>query len=147
FLLRCSGKRQRSPASPISLDAFRLVVSLVGRRDSWRDCKLEKSDPAARTRIFGGFAAVLDGHWFPAAPLYRPAPGLLFHEHVERVRGLCGNCVGTIIETMATRRRGACRINRNRSRVRDAITTVRLAGETRLRRKWRRKLDVLGCPG
>src|SRR5262249_28241218 len=97
LFLRCSGKRQRSPAPPISLAAFRLVVSLVDRRDSWRDRELEKSNPAARTRIFGGSTAVLDGHRLSAAPVHRSAPGLLFHEYVERVRGLCRDCVGPII--------------------------------------------------
>src|SRR5262252_2035666 len=147
LLLQGSGKRQRSPPPPISLDAFRLVVPLVDCRDSWRGRKLEKSDSAARTRIFGGSAAVLDGHRLSAALVYRSAPGLLFHEYVVGVRGLCRDCVEPIIQSMATCRRGTCRINGSCSRVHDAIATLGLAGQTRLRQERRRKLDILGCLG
>src|SRR6266404_5635937 len=105
FLLQCSRKRQWRPGPPVYLDASRLVVSVVDCDCSWRDRCLAKNSSTARARILRSVAALLDGGRFSAAAAHRPASGLLFDEHVERVRYFCRDRVGTARAKMATRRR------------------------------------------
>ena len=88
----CSGRRCRRAAITISRPASRVVVSVVDRNSSRNSFCLAQSDAAARNRICRCFAALLDGRGFSAAAAPRTTPGLLFDEHVERVRAL--GCVG-----------------------------------------------------
>ena len=85
---------------------------MVDRAFAGRDFRLATGDTAARDRICRCAAALLDGRRLCAAALSWAAPGLLFDEHVERVRALGSRRVGQNVRQIARRRRGRRRSHR-----------------------------------
>src|SRR5215471_13421978 len=129
FVFKRSRKRQRRSGFPIYLDASRLAVPVVTRGDSRRDHLLEENHPPARARVWRSTSVVLDGRCISSAPAHRSASGLLFDEHVERVRDLLRDRMGPVIATLASAWRGICRTDRNRRGTDDAFATDRLASQ------------------
>src|ERR1700693_221809 len=94
LVLEHSRQRQRRSKISIYLDASGLVVSMVGRNYSGSDCRVAKSGPAARTFVCRSVAVDLDGGRVCAPHPDWPTTGLLFDEHVERVRHFRGDGMG-----------------------------------------------------
>src|ERR1700686_878265 len=94
--------------------AFRLVVPMVDRALARGALGMAASDAAARNRIYGCFAPLLDGCVFFAAAFPRTAPGLLFNEYVERICALGGGGVAKNAGTTAPGRRELPQPCRNR---------------------------------
>lgn len=104
------------------------------------DCALARScfclapcDSTARNQFHGRTAVVLDGRGFYSAAVSGTTPGLLFNDHVERIRALGSGRMGANTAGVTCRR-----CNRCRTRGRDGLGR----GILRRRRSTRFKREV-----
>src|SRR5882724_12852620 len=99
---------------------------------------LAPCDSTARNQFHGGTAALLDGRSFYSAAVSGTTAGLLFNDHVERIRALGSGCMGANTAGVTCRR-----CNRCRTRGRDGLGRgiLRCGGSAR----FERKLGSNGC--
>src|SRR5438093_1309764 len=105
---------------------------MVDRALARRCFCLAPCDSTARNQFHGGTAALLDGGGFYSAAVSGTTAGLLFDDHVGRIRALGGGCMGA--NTAGFTRR---RCNRRRTRGRDGLGRgiLRCEGSARFERE------------
>ena len=77
---------------------------------------LAPRDSTARDQFRGRTAALLDGRGFYSTAVSGPTPGLLFNEHVERIRAVGSRCIGEDTAGVTCRRCNRCRTRRHDDR-------------------------------
>ena len=89
---------------------------MVDRAVARRYSRLAPGDSAARDQFRGRIAALLDGCCLYSAAVSGTTPGLLFNDHVERIRALGGRRVGSNTAEATRRRCNRCRPGRYHNR-------------------------------
>src|SRR4029077_1225405 len=136
--------RKRAPVTVLGITSG-LVVPMVDRRPARSYLRVAENNKAKGDRLPGCFAFVLDGCDLLASAIARATPGLLFDEHVERVRSLDGHGMGEDAETLAPRRRRCALPYRNHDRfVSTRVSELDWGNKRKLGRR-RSELDDLAC--
>src|SRR5438552_13981037 len=89
---------------------------MVDRAVARRYSRLAPGDSAARDQFRGRIAASLDGCCLYSAAVSGTTPGLLFNDHVERIRALGGRRMGSNTAEATRRRCNRCRPGRYHNR-------------------------------
>ena len=137
-MARASGRRDRSrpqlrqrAAPRFPRAPSRLVVPVDGRDSARRFPRLAARFSSARNRVCRCPPALLDGRGLHPALRHRSATGLLFDEHVGRLRDLRRDRLGTDAALDQDRRR----LRRARDRPRRRLRRVAFAGALAQRRR------------
>src|SRR6266852_4785569 len=104
-----------------------MVVSMVAGASSWRALRLAENYSPARNGICRCASALLDRGSFCSAIFYRTTTGLLFDEHVGRLRALGCGSLGAHAASPADRRRSDRRIRGSDTRCGCALPSAIVA--------------------